>query len=141
MIQRENGDAIGGSFFHCLVDRHSRKTVTALVRTTTARVIHENSAHDLRRYAEEMRAIPPVAVPLVDETQVKLVNERRRLQREPTPFGTKLACGNATQLRVDERQQLVERIGITTPHSVRSAVTSGRDAMRIPKSLRSRRLA
>ena len=80
-----------------------------------ARVIHENPAHHLRRHAEKMRPIPPIAVSLVDQTQVELVDERGWLQREATVFAAKLACRNATQLRVDERQQLVEGIGVTTP--------------------------
>ena len=78
-------------------------------------MIHENSAHHLRRNAEKMRSIPPVAMPLIDQTQVELVHERGRLQREAAPFAAKLACGHPTQLRVDERQQLVEGIGVTSP--------------------------
>jgi hypothetical protein len=80
-----------------------------------AGVIHENPAHHLRRNAEEMRPIPPVAVPLVDQAQVQLVNERGRLQREATPLAEKLALCHTTQLRVDERQQLVEGVSVATP--------------------------
>ena len=115
MIQGENRDAIGGGSLPCVVDGHRRKTVTALGRPMAACVIHENPAHHLRRNAEEMRPIPPVALPLVDQAQVELVNERGGLQREATPFAAKLAYGHATQLRVDERQQLVEGIRVTTP--------------------------
>ena len=78
-------------------------------------VIHENPAHHLRRDAEEMRPIPPVDLPLVDQPQVDLVNQRGWLQRVADPFAAKLARGHPTQLRVDERQQLVESISVTTP--------------------------
>ena len=59
--------------------------------------------------------IPPIDVPLVYQTQVEFVNQRGRLQREADSLAAKLAGGDAAQLRVDEWQQLIESIRVTTP--------------------------
>ena len=93
-----------------------------------ARVIDQNPAHHPRRNAEEVSPISPVGVSLVGQTQVQLVNERGRLQRRGTSVTAKLACGNATQLRVHERHQLIQSIGVTaSPFSKkRRHVGSGR---------------
>ena len=56
-----------------------------------AGVVHEDSAHHLRGDAEEMRAVPPVDLALFDQPQVRLVNQRRRLERVPRPLAAKLA--------------------------------------------------
>ena len=80
-----------------------------------ARVIHENPAHHLRGDAEEMSPIPPIDVPLVNQPKVDLVDQCRRLKRVANTFGAKLTRSDSTQLRINERKQLVQRVGITVP--------------------------
>jgi len=74
----------------------------------TTGVIDQDPAHDLRGDAKEMRAILPIALALIDEPDVRLVNEGRRLQGVVGPLVPKLARGNAVELRIDEWQQLIE---------------------------------
>jgi hypothetical protein len=52
--------------------------------------------------------IPPIDLPLIDESQVGFVDERRRLKRVPGPLATQLSPGDAAQLGIYEWQQLVE---------------------------------
>ena len=75
----------------------------------TTGVIDQDPAHDLRRDTKEMRSILPIDLALVDEPDVRLMNEGRRLQGVVGPLAPKLARGNAAKLRIDEWQQLVER--------------------------------
>ena len=59
-----------------------------------------------------MRAVLPLHLLHVDQPQIRLVDERRRLQGMAAPLTLHVARGNAAQLRVDERQQRVERVGL-----------------------------
>ena len=47
----------------------------------TTSVVHEDPAHDLRRDTEEVRAILPIDLALVNEPHVRLMDQGRRLQR------------------------------------------------------------
>jgi hypothetical protein len=49
-------------------------------------VVHEDTAHHFGSQGEEVRAISPIGVMLVDEAQVSFVDERRRLQNVPRPL-------------------------------------------------------
>jgi hypothetical protein len=55
-----------------------------------------------------MRSILPIALALIDEAKVHLVNKGRRLQGVVGPLVPKLARGDAAKLRIDEWQQLIE---------------------------------
>jgi hypothetical protein len=74
----------------------------------TTGVIDQNPTDDLRRRAKEVSPVPPVDVTLIDEPEVDLVNQCGRLQRVADSLAPKLARRNGAQLRVDERQQLIE---------------------------------
>ena len=108
VIQREDGHLVRRRYLSRLVDRHALHTAAPLARAATPGVIDQDPAHDLRRDTKEVRSILPIDLPLIDEPQVHLMNERRRLQGVVGPLATKLAGRNATELRIDERQQLIE---------------------------------
>ena len=109
-IQRQDGDLVrcGGDVSR-FVDRHASHAVAPLARVVTTGVIDEDPAHDLRRDTEEMRAILPIDLTLVDEPDVHLMDESRGLQGVIGPFVPELAHRHAAELRIDERQQLIER--------------------------------
>jgi hypothetical protein len=70
---------------------------------------------------------------LVDEAEVGLMHERGRLQRVVRPLVAKLPCGDATELRIDEWEQLIERgLVATTPiaQQRRDVAGSGHSALR-----------
>jgi hypothetical protein len=77
-----------------------------------AGVIDQDAAHHLRGDAKEVRPILPVDLALIDHPQVNLVNERRRLQCVGGAFASELAAGHATQLRIDQREQLIQSTAI-----------------------------
>jgi hypothetical protein len=64
----------------------------------TTGVIDQDPAHDLCRDTKEMRSILPIDLALVDEPDVHLMNEGRRLQGVVGPLVSKLARGNAVEL-------------------------------------------
>ncbi len=109
MIQREHGYLAGCRLLHSLIDRHARDTLAALGRIVATGVVDEDPPHDLCGDPEEMRPIPPIDLALIDESQIRFVDERRRLQGVARPLTTKLAPRDAAQLGVHERQQLIER--------------------------------
>ena len=56
-----------------------------------------------------MRSIPPIGVSLVDESKVRLVDQRGGLQDVPGPLVSKSGGRPATQLVVDDHDELVPR--------------------------------
>jgi hypothetical protein len=68
-------------------------------------MVDENAAHQLRRDAEEMRAVAPLDAPLVDQSKVRLVHERRGLQRVSRTFTPHRAARLTMQLRIDDAKQ------------------------------------
>jgi hypothetical protein len=75
----------------------------------TTGVIDQDAAHDLRRDTKEMRSILPIHLALIDEPDEHLVHKGSRLQGVVSPLAPKLAGRNASELRIDEWQQLVKR--------------------------------
>ena len=64
----------------------------------------------MRGDGEEVRAILPVDVPLADQFEVGLADERGGLQRADPPFARHVARRDQVQLLVDERHQTFERL-------------------------------
>ena len=93
-----------------VVDRDIRDASTALEPAVVAGVIHDDSPHQLRRDAEEMRAILPVNRPLPNELEIGLVDERRGLQRVIAPLARQVPRSQRVQFGVDKRDQPVERL-------------------------------
>ena len=71
--------------------------------------VHEHPPHDAGRHRKEMRAILPLHVTDIDELQVRLVDERGWLERVAVAFVPHVAPGDAAQLRMDHRHELLER--------------------------------
>jgi len=108
-IQRQDGHRVRRGDVLCFVDRHTAHAVAPLAGAVTTGVIDQDPAHDLRRDTKEVGSILPIDLTLVDQPDVHLMNEGRRLQGVVGSFAPQLPRGNAPELRVDERQQLIER--------------------------------
>jgi hypothetical protein len=94
------------------------RTVAPLRRGLAARVIDQDPPHHLRGHAKEVGPAFEVDAALLDEPEVRLVNERRGLQRVAVPLTAKLPGGNSTQLGIDHWQQGFEGVAIpATPVS------------------------
>ena len=74
-----------------------------------AGAVDENPAHHLRRHTEELRAILPGGPVLIDQPQVRLVDERGRLQRMPRALAAELGRGAPPELLVHEGNQTIAR--------------------------------
>ena len=109
VIERENRDVGRCGRPSCFIDGDELHTKPPFSRTPTAGVIDEYSTHDVRGHGEKVSPIPPVNVTLVDESQIHLVNQGGRLQSVANPFFVQLTRRDAPQLRIDKRQQLIER--------------------------------
>jgi hypothetical protein len=102
------GDRAGGVD---VAQRHGLRAAAALGRLPRARGVDEHLAHAPRGHAEELRAALEARRPLVDEAQVRLVDERRGLERVPR----RLALQRARACRrssVDRGEQRVERLAV-----------------------------
>lgn len=86
------------------VERHEHRPATALLCVPGARVVDEDSTHDLADDPEELRAVLPGRPPLVHQAQVGFVHQRRRIERVIAVLAAKLARGDPPALVIDERQ-------------------------------------
>src|SRR5438876_6947662 len=93
------------------MDRMSSAFKTVLV----ARIVQQDTAHDLRRNAEKMRAILPMNLLLIDKPQVGFVYQSRRLQRVIAILAPHIAVRQAMQLPFDKRQQFIQGRLIAVP--------------------------
>jgi hypothetical protein len=70
-------------------------------------VIDEDAAHHLRGHGEEVRAVVPRGAALVDEAEIELVHQRRRLQGVAGALGVQVPLRDRAQRIVDEAEELV----------------------------------
>ena len=112
MVQREDGYLVWRGDVLGFIHGHTAHTLAPLVRAMTTSVVHEDAAHDLRRDTKEVRAILPIDLALVNEPDVRLMDQGRRLQGVVGALAPKLARGDAAELGVDEGQQLTERSAV-----------------------------
>ena len=75
-------------------------------------MIHEDAAHELRRDAEELRAMLPRRSPLIHQPEIEFMNERRRRERVIGTFPPELARRDPPQLAINYGEQAIERARI-----------------------------
>ena len=81
-MQRQHVDLVRASAGDLVADqRHALQPAAALLGASSPRVVDQNPPHHAGGDAEEVRAIAPLDLPLIDEAHVRFVDERRRLQR------------------------------------------------------------
>ena len=78
-----------------------------LCRSARASHVNQDSPHQLGADREEMGPIRPTHSPNVDEADVQLVDEGRRLKSAVRLFAGHVMVGEAVELFVDNRNQLV----------------------------------
>ena len=81
------------------------------------RMVHQDPPHRLGTDGEEVRAAVPLDPRLVDELQVGLVHQGRRLQRVPRPFSLQVHAGQLAEVVVQKREQTVPRPRDCLPRS------------------------
>ena len=70
-------------------------------------MIHEDAAHHLRRHGEEVPAVVPLGVALIDEPKVGLMNQGGWLENMSPALGPKPGCRPPAQLLVDHFDEMV----------------------------------
>jgi len=91
-----------------VIKTHRNRTPATFLPVPVAGELHQDSPHHLRRDGEEVRAIPPFDSIDVDQPQVRLVHQRRRLQRMIRPLPAHVVPGETVELLIDQRDQSVE---------------------------------
>jgi hypothetical protein len=91
-----------------LFERDLLRTAATFCVGMTPSVIDQNAAHDLCGDSEEVRAVGPMNVFLIDETNVSLIDERGGLKRVTLSFPAHVTAGKPVEFVVDQRVQLVE---------------------------------
>jgi hypothetical protein len=75
-------------------------------------MVDQDSPHQLRRDAKELRAVLPADALLIDELEIGFVHETRGLQRVPWPLVKEVAGGDVAQLPIDNGKQILERVAV-----------------------------
>lgn len=81
----------------------------ALVTEPMPRIVHEDASHQLRRDGKEVGAVLPLCRSLIDQLDVRLVHQSRRLERVVRPLLGEISSRLRAQFRVDQRDQTIER--------------------------------
>ena len=93
-------------------------TAAAFGRRTGAGVVDHDVAHCARRHGEEMRAVVPRDLRRIDETQIGLVDECRRVQRIAALETAETTMCHQTQLVINEREEFVERAAVAASYEM-----------------------
>src|SRR5262249_8051547 len=81
---------------------------TPLEGALASGVVDEDSTHGLRSRSEEMSAIAPVrSLPCANQAQIRLVDQRRCLERLARFFVSQLLRGELAQLVVHQGEQFL----------------------------------
>ena len=103
------GATVGGH----LVQADHRGAAAALVGPPPAGVVDEDLAHQPRRDRKEVRAALQRHAIHIHEPQEDLVHECRRLEGVSGRFPPEMAAGHPPQLVIQQRNQAVERRGVS----------------------------
>ena len=97
--------------FDCdaIVQRLGVLSGASLLAETAPRRVHQDVAHRLRRGGEEVGTVAPVGALLTSQLEVGLMHQSGGLQGVIAALPTHVALRHPTQVRIDERQQLLGR--------------------------------
>jgi hypothetical protein len=87
--------------------RHALHIAAALPRDVFPCMVDEHAPHHHRGQAHELCPIPPVHLSLIDQPEIGLVHERRRLQRVGVALTRQVATGKPPELLIHERKQFL----------------------------------
>jgi hypothetical protein len=134
LVESDQIELLLHSDTHELVEIDERIALPALPGAPASRVVDQYAAHGLCRGPVEMNPAPePGAV--TGETQVGFVHQRCRLERVIGALAAHLRHGETAKLRVHERHQLRERLGIAVapPREKPCDVHARLPALRLPR--------
>ena len=109
--------ALGSSFVrqvHGVIKRHLNSSASALCREATASIVNQDAPHHLSSDPKKMGAILPGDI-LIDQPEIRLVDQGRWLQRVIRTFSSQIMTGQATQLVVNQGQEPIESLRVAIP--------------------------
>ena len=115
LVEGDQVNLLSARHAHRLVERESDFRPAALLRPLHPRVVDEDAAHQVGGDGEEVGAALPRHVLRVHQPEVRLVDERRGLERVTGALAPEVARRLEAQLLVDERDEPVERLPVTAP--------------------------
>jgi hypothetical protein len=112
--------------FRGVVKRNLMSPGIALLIALRARSIYQNAPHEAGGHRKEMRAILPLDLFDFDEPEVRLIDQRGRLERVAGTLVAHMAPCQPAQFGVDQREQAVERRHLTLPPGLQQSGWVGR---------------
>ena len=91
-----------------LVEAHLDGSAAAFLRAACPRVVHENAPHHPRRHRKKMPAVLPRDSVCIDQPDIRLVHQRRRLEAVAGTFPRHAAPRDSIKLLMDERNQSLQ---------------------------------
>jgi hypothetical protein len=120
-VEREDIDTGFGSR-HIRVEGGDCHTAATLVACVRPGVIDQDSSHHCGGHGNKVCAVPPLNAIDLDQAQVRLINQRRRLERVTGVLPAHVVVGEPMQLVVQNREQRIcrRRIYVRISHKVGS---------------------
>src|SRR5579863_5684560 len=84
-------------------------------------VVDQYPSHEIGGDSEEMRAALPIDGVLLDQPQVRLMDQRSRLKSVIGAFVRHVIGGKPLQFAVDQGNHLVRRSSVSLPHGTKQA--------------------
>ena len=109
VIQCHEIDAPVAADVRRLRQRDVKLAAAAFRAVSRPRHVDQDTAHDLRGHGKEVGAVLPAYVLPIDQPQVGLVDERRRLEDVSRALARHVSRREAMQLLVNQRRQRLER--------------------------------
>ena len=107
-VQTNQFAALIGNDCGNFLERDLLRAAASLCVSMSPRVIDQDASHDLGGDCEEVRAIRPVHILLIDQSDVSFVYQGSRLKGVVFSLAAHVTAGEAVELVVDQRVQLVQ---------------------------------
>lgn len=108
LVQAQNLTALIGSDCRDFLERDLLRAAASLRVSVSPRVIDQNASHDLRRDREEVRAIRPVHILLINQPDIGFIYQGSSLKCVVFSLAAHVTAGEAMELVVHQRVQLVQ---------------------------------
>jgi hypothetical protein len=97
---------------HIWIECHSDRATAPLASGSSPRALDKDATDEMCGDPEEMRAILPPHMSLIDQLQVGVVNECRGLERVARPLPAKVMVSETAKFTIHCVKQLVSRVPI-----------------------------
>src|SRR2546426_6228050 len=113
VVERQQVSRFLGGVLQCFFELHSHAAAAAFRSDFGARMVDKNLAHDRGGEIKEVRLVLPVRDGSIDESNIGLVNQGRRLEREAGRLVAQKAARQTPQFPVNKRHYLVDCVLVT----------------------------